>query len=296
MKIVSFSTPERETFGLYLEETGDYVDASAYIHKASNISDVPETVIDLISMMMDTPALLEEVKTAHSSFRYPADQVNVLAPIPRTRKNIFCIGKNYADHAIEMGSASDIPQAPMVFSKAPTAIIGPDEKIEPHEKATEQLDYEGEIAVVIGKKGRGITKEEAGQYIFGYTLFNDVTARDLQKKHSQFLLGKSLDTFAPLGPWIVPKEFMPEEPLTLTTFVNGEERQQGSTDQLIFDVPTLIETISQAITLEPGDIIATGTPAGVGKAMDPPQFLQPGDKITIEVEGIGRLENIVADS
>ena len=224
----------------------------------------------------------------------PLESVELLAPIPRPAKNIFCVGKNYAEHAIEMGSKDDIPEHVMVFTKAPTTVIAHDEKILSHCELTEQLDYEGELAIIIGKKGKGIKREEALDYVFGYTIVNDVTARDLQAKHKQFFIGKSLDTTCPMGPWIVHKSAI-ENPnkLNIMTTVNGEVRQDSNTENFIFPVDEIIAVLSQGMTLEPGDIIATGTPAGVGKGFKPPRFLKSGDIIEITVEGIGTLRNMV---
>jgi len=226
----------------------------------------------------------------------------LLAPIPRTPKNIFCVGKNYHEHAKEFavsgfdGGAKDVvPPFPVVFSKPHTAIIATGEPILGHLDPTGGLDYEGEIGVVIGRGGRGITKAEALSHVFGYTIINDVTARHLQKRHSQWILGKGLDSFCPMGPAILTADEVPDpKALTLTTWVNGERRQHASISDLIFDIPTLIEAISAAITLEPGDVIATGTPAGVGIGFSPPRFLALGDVVRIEVPGIGVLENRVA--
>lgn len=225
---------------------------------------------------------------------YSIDQLSFLAPIPRPLKNVFCIGKNYREHAIEMGSEADIPEDLIVFTKAPTSIIGHGANILSHKNVTSQLDYEGELAIVIGKKGKGIKKEEAFDYIFGYTILNDITARDLQSKHKQFFLGKSLDGSCPIGPWIVDKSEIdnPEE-LNIKTLVNGEVRQASSTNQFIFPIAEIIETLSNGMTLEPGDIIATGTPSGVGKGFNPPRFLSSGDKIEITIDKIGTLVNIV---
>ncbi|TWG29629.1 2-keto-4-pentenoate hydratase/2-oxohepta-3-ene-1,7-dioic acid hydratase in catechol pathway [Geobacillus sp. C56-T2] len=223
------------------------------------------------------------------------DAVRLLAPIPRPAKNIFCIGKNYADHALELGGSA-IPEHLIVFTKPPTTVIGHGETILRHADVTDEVDYEGELAVVIGKRGRAIRREEALDYVFGYTIINDVTARDLQERHQQYFLGKSLDTFCPMGPWIVPKSLLPHaNDLRIETRVNGEVRQQASTKQLIFSLGAIIETISKGITLEPGDVIATGTPAGVGKGMNPPRFLQPGDVVEVTVEGIGTLRNQVGE-
>jgi 2-keto-4-pentenoate hydratase/2-oxohepta-3-ene-1,7-dioic acid hydratase in catechol pathway len=222
----------------------------------------------------------------------PIDSAELLAPIPRPAKNIFCVGKNYAEHAIEMGSKDDIPEHVMVFTKAPTSVTGHDHKVLSHSELTKQLDYEGELAVIIGKKGKAIKKEEALDYVFGYTIINDVTARDLQARHKQFFIGKSLDTTCPMGPWIVHKSAI-ENPnkLDIMTSVNGEVRQDSNTENFIFPVEEVIAVLSQGMTLEPGDIIATGTPAGVGKGFKPPRFLKAGDTVEINVENIGTLRN-----
>ncbi len=226
----------------------------------------------------------------------------ILAPIPRPPKNVFCVGKNYQEHAKEFavsgfdGGAKDVvPPFPVVFSKPHTAIIATGEPILGHLDPTGGLDYEGELGVVIGRGGRGITKADALSHVFGYTIVNDVTARHLQKRHSQWILGKGLDSFCPMGPAILTADEVPDpRALALTTWVNGEQRQHAPISDLIFDIPTLIEAISAAITLEPGDVIATGTPAGVGIGFSPPRFLASGDVVRIEVPGIGVLENRVA--
>lgn len=229
-------------------------------------------------------------------------EARLLAPIPRTPKNIFCVGKNYHEHAKEFagsgfdGGAKDVvPPFPVVFSKPHTSIIATGEPILGHLDPTGGLDYEGELGVVIGKGGRGISKADALSHVFGYTIINDVTARHLQKRHSQWILGKGLDSFCPMGPAILTADEVPDPTkLVLTTWVNGQQRQHAPVSDLIFDIPTLIEAISAAITLEPGDVIATGTPAGVGIGFSPPVFLASGDVVRIEVSGIGVLENRVA--
>ncbi|UCZ52028.1 fumarylacetoacetate hydrolase family protein [Bacillus shivajii] len=224
------------------------------------------------------------VKMTDSSFEWKA-------PIPRPSKNVFAVGRNYLDHAKEMGS-TDAPNYPVIFSKAATSVTGYESEVSLHKGITESVDYEGELAVVIGKEGTHIQREQAMDHIFGFTIANDVTARDLQKNHQQFLLGKSLNTFCPVGPWIVTKdEFLPYENKKIITSVNGETRQLGMFDQMIFSIPQLIETLSQGITLEPGDIIATGTPKGVGKGFHPPKFLRNGDVVEITIEGLGTLRN-----
>ncbi|WP_312475549.1 fumarylacetoacetate hydrolase family protein [Neobacillus sp.] len=263
----------------------------------------PSSMLECIalgdSFTKQVKVLLDWVQSGEksNSFYVPMEELTLLAPIPRPSKNVFCVGKNYADHAIEMGSAEDIPEHVMVFTKAPTSVIGPNETILNHQTVTNQLDYEGELAVIIGKKGRAIKKEEALNYVFGYTIINDVTARDLQSRHRQFFIGKSLDTTCPMGPWIIHKSAV-EDPnnLNIETKVNGEVRQSSNTKNFIFSIEEIISVLSAGMTLEPGDIISTGTPAGVGKGFKPPRFLQQGDQIEISIESIGTLVNKMEDS
>ncbi|ADU51465.1 Ureidoglycolate lyase [Thermaerobacter marianensis DSM 12885] len=226
---------------------------------------------------------------------HPADAVRLLAPIARPPKNVMAIGLNYRDHVFEI-SGRDVPEHPVVFTKAASAVTGPGDPIYTHPGVTAAVDYEGELAVVIGRRGRGIAPERAREYIFGYMILNDVTARDLQRRTSQWHLGKSLDTFCPTGPYLVHRDAVgwPVE-LDVRTWVNGELRQEANTRQLIFDIPTLLATLSAGITLEPGDVIATGTPSGVGMGFDPPRFLRPGDVVEVEIAGLGRLMNPVVD-
>ena len=264
---------------------------------------LPTTMLALIqhgdSALQLIKALAEKVE-ADKKFPLliPITSVRILAPIPRPTKNIFCIGKNYADHAMEADTKADpnsaIPKYPVIFTKAPTTVIGFGDSINSHPQITHALDYEVELAVIIGKKASYVSKEEAMDYVFGYTIMNDITARDLQKRHLQWFRGKSLDGSAPMGPYLVHKSSIPApNNLTLTSKVNGELRQNSNTNNFIFDIPTLISTISAGITLEPGDIIATGTPAGVGVYMDPPQFLKPGDEVELTITSIGTLKNTV---
>lgn len=227
--------------------------------------------------------------------------VKLLAPLPRPTGAIMCIGKNYADHVREVDSwkvapgiaAPDIPKHPIVFTKAPQSVIGHKDAISYPSTISSQVDYEAELAVIIGKEGRDIKKDSAMSYIFGYTILNDVTARDLQKQHQQWFLGKSCDTFCPMGPCIVPASNINGQDLQIQCWVNGELRQNGRTSQMIFSIPELIEVISAGITLQPGDIIATGTPSGVGSGFNPPKHLMPGDTVRISIEGVGVLENCV---
>lgn len=221
--------------------------------------------------------------------------VTLLAPIPRPARNIFCVGKNYRDHVAEMRVGSEEgPQHPIIFSKVPQTVIAPGAAIRIPTGVSESIDYEAELAVVIGREGRGITAADAWDHIFGYTILNDVTARDLQKRHVQWLIGKSLDTFCPMGPWLVTADELDVTAIDVALWVNGEPRQNANTRDLIFDIPTIIATLSAGITLYPGDIIATGTPGGVGAGFKPPRFLKAGDEVAIEIAGIGRLTSPVA--
>lgn len=231
----------------------------------------------------------------------PLSQVELLAPIPHPQRNLMCVGKNYFDHAHEFtrsgfdssaSSAKDaIPEHPIIFTKVPETVIGPGAAIHYPHGVSDQIDYEVELVVVIGRAGRDIPKAQAMDHVFGYTIANDVTARDIQARHKQWFLGKSLDTFCPLGPWIVTTDEVDLSDTSVRTWVNGELRQDSNTRDLIFDVPTLIETMSRGITLQPGDLILTGTPAGVGLGFTPPKFLKPGDRVKLEIGGIGVLEN-----
>jgi 2-keto-4-pentenoate hydratase/2-oxohepta-3-ene-1,7-dioic acid hydratase in catechol pathway len=225
-----------------------------------------------------------------------AAAVQLLAPIPRTRKNVFCIGRNYVEHVAEgaraAGQQTKLPEFPQIFTKAPTAINPPGAPVRLDEGLTKLLDYEVELAVVIGKAGRDIPKDRAYEHVFGYTIANDVTARDLQRRHEQWFKGKSLDTSLPLGPWIVDSEEIGDPTtLELSLTVNGQERQRAKASMMIFDIPTIIAALSAGMTLEPGDIIATGTPSGVGYAMTPPQGLKDGDVVVASIDRIGELES-----
>jgi 2-keto-4-pentenoate hydratase/2-oxohepta-3-ene-1,7-dioic acid hydratase in catechol pathway len=225
-------------------------------------------------------------------------QAKIVAPIPQPRKNVILLGVNYKEHIEEGARARSIelkyPEAPVFFTKPATAVIGHLGKVV-HHKATEKLDYEVELAVVMGKKGRDIPKDKVYDYIFGYTICLDMTARDLQRKHGQWFKGKSLDTYCPLGPWIVHKSALPDpQNLRLVCRVNGEVMQDDKTSNMIFDIPTTIESLSQGMTLEPGEIVSTGTPSGVGFARVPPFFLKPGDKVEADIEGIGVLQVEIA--
>ena len=234
----------------------------------------------------------------------PLSEVDLEAPIPHPRRNIFCVGKNYHAHAQEFSrsgfdsspASSIIPKEPIIFSKVPETVVATFSKVIIDPKVSSAIDYEAELAVIIGKGGKGISKEDALDHIWGYTIVNDVTARDLQKKYSQWLIGKSQDTFCPMGPWAVTKdEFNPKD-AGIRCFVNGEIRQNSKISKLIFDIPTIISALSEGITLMPGDIIATGTPEGVGVGFNPPKYIKDGDVVLIEIDGIGSLENQFVES
>ena len=224
--------------------------------------------------------------------------VQLLAPIPVPRRNVWCVGRNYHAHAKELQTSvfkdNDAnPDAwPIVFTKVPECVVGPFDKVMlPGAAISGQIDYEAELAVVIGKGGKNIARADAMGHVFGYTVVNDVTARDVQMRHQQWDMGKSFDTFCPMGPWNVTADQLDGARTRVRCWVNGELRQDGPTENLIFDIPTLIETISRGITLYPGDVIATGTPAGVGLGMKPPRFLAAGDVVRVEIDGIGAIEN-----
>ena len=229
------------------------------------------------------------------------DQVDLLAPIPRPIRNIFCVGKNYHEHAKEFTSSGfdssaakgTIPESPIVFSKIPETVIGNGQPIKIDKNVSASIDYEVELAVIIGKKGKNIPVQNAQNHIWGYTIINDVTARDLQSLHSQWLIGKSQDTFCPMGPWVTTADEIDLNDTSIKCWINGELRQNSNTNKLIFDIPKIIEAISNGITLNKGDVIATGTPAGVGIGFDPPKYLKPGDKTKLEIENIGVLQNPV---
>jgi 2-keto-4-pentenoate hydratase/2-oxohepta-3-ene-1,7-dioic acid hydratase in catechol pathway len=227
------------------------------------------------------------------------NQAKILAPIPNPKKNVVMLGINYREHVDEGARARELeikyPEWPVFFTKPATSVIGNLGKVVNH-KVTTKLDWEVELAVVIGKKGRDIPKEKAYEYVFGYTVCLDMTARELQRQHGQWFKGKSLDTFCPMGPWIIHKSALPDpQQVRLICRVNGEVMQDGNTRDMIFDIPTIIESLSAGLTVEPGDMISTGTPSGVGFARVPPVFLKPGDKVEGEVEGIGILQvDIVA--
>jgi 2-keto-4-pentenoate hydratase/2-oxohepta-3-ene-1,7-dioic acid hydratase in catechol pathway len=294
MQLVTFKDAAGERIGALLRASNEIVDLAAA---------APGLPRDMAGFIAAGPAALATAQAALATGkRIALASVKLLAPMPRPVKNVFCVGKNYHEHAREFhGSGFDasakeaIPELPIIFTKAPTSIVAQGETIMASLDYTNSTDYEGELTVVIGKGGRGIAKADAYKHVFGYTIINDVTARTLQHSHRQWFLGKSLDTFCPMGPAIVTADEVGDvTKLRLLTKVNGETRQDALVSDLIFDIPTLIETMSKAMTLEPGDLIATGTCAGVGIGFKPPKYLKPGDRVAVTIEPIGTLENPVA--
>lgn len=233
--------------------------------------------------------------------RKKLSEIKILAPIPYLLRDMICVGKNYYAHAKEFFDSGfdatqkeTIPSEPIIFTKAMTSLIGPDDAIDTSIDPTGSVDYEGELGVVISKTARRVAKNDWQDYVFGYVIINDVTSRELQKKHNQWTIGKGLDTFGPMGPYIVTKDEIDDLPsMQIQTLVNDEVRQQAQVRDLIFDIPTLIETLTLTGTLLAGDIIATGTPVGVGIGFSPPKFLKSGDKVTINITGLGSLTNPV---
>jgi 2-keto-4-pentenoate hydratase/2-oxohepta-3-ene-1,7-dioic acid hydratase in catechol pathway len=278
--------------------TGDRVVDLKTIAAAAGADAPPGTLLDLVAR---GPAVWRRVADmAHAAGTnlsgYSTGDIRWHAPIPRPMKNVFCVGRNYAAHAAEgaraRGVALKLPTIPLFFTKAPTSVIGPYDDVPWHRSATQQLDWEAELAVVIGTAGCNIPRSSALDHVFGYTILNDVTARDLQDRHGQFFKGKSLDGSCPIGPSVVTAdEFGDPHVKDLALRVNGVVKQQGNTRDFIFPIDVIIESLSQAMTLEPGDIIATGTPEGCGFGRTPPEWLQDGDIMETEVDGIGTMRN-----
>lgn len=285
MRVASFRSQEEFGWGLVIG--GQLRVASAAVY--------PNSVLQLLAQP-DASAVLARLQADVSTEQIPLTELELLAPIPRPHKNIICLGLNYAEHARESlqtkGLTVELPEHPVVFTKNVTAVTGPYADIPLLSEMTQQFDWEAELAVVIGRGGRQIPVADALSHVFGYTIINDLTARDLQRRHKQFFLGKSLDGSCPVGPWIVTADAIPDpQQLDVRCWVNGVLKQEGHTSQQIFTVAHTISLLSRTMTLEPGDIISTGTPEGVGFARQPPEFLAAGDQVECEISGIGRISN-----
>lgn len=259
---------------------------------------------DMLAVIDGGAAMLAAIRAlaAHppANALLPLASVALQAPIPKPRRNVFCVGRNYMDHVAEGDrtrgiTQSEVPKYPQFFTKAADCVIAPGAKVPTHEGVTKWLDYEVELVAIIGTAGRDIPKEKALEHVFGWTIGNDVTGRDLQRRHGQWFKGKSLDRSCPLGPVIVPAADLSAADLAIGLKINGEQRQASRTSKMIFDVPEIIHQLSAGFTLLPGDVIMTGTPEGVGYAMQPPQTLKAGDIMELTIEGIGTLTNTISD-
>lgn len=286
MRIVKYLYDNEKHFGLLLE--------NSKIAKLSAES-LQDLMVDYYSDLKPNEMLLEKHERLNLS------DVKILAPVEYPERNVFCIGKNYAEHALELEGKTTkeiegLPDHPIYFSKIAGPALGHEGKIKLHKDVTKEVDYEVELGVIIGKTCNNVTETEAKDYIFGYTIINDVTARDLQRKHVQWLRGKSLDTFCPMGPVLVTKdEIKDHSNLEISLKINDEVRQASNTSKMIFSIERIISELSSGLTLLPGDVIATGTPEGVGMGFVPPKYLKEGDVVTCTVESIGKLTNYVID-
>lgn len=295
MKFVTYRCGETENTGILM--TGRVIPLEGILKREGH--PVPYDMTAFISIADE--ALLGKLKeyvSRGTETGYSLDQVYLCAPIPYPKRDVICLGKNYKEHAQEIADTirtqQSVPGRPIYFSKSAYPAIGPGEIIDSHRDITDELDYEAELAVVIGKTCRNIDEKDVKDYIFGYTIINDVSARNLQRGHEQWYRGKSLDTFCPMGPCIVHKSAVPwPVELDISCEVNGEIRQKSNTRNMIFNIPCLVSELSHGMTLYPGDIIATGTPQGVGLGFKPPRFLKSGDRVSCVIEGIGELYNTV---
>ncbi|RZJ34307.1 MAG: FAA hydrolase family protein [Flavobacterium sp.] len=299
MKFVTYTVNDSEQkLGILQKDT--ILELQGFAHK-TNLS-VPSTMLELIDggeEMLHT--IGQTVKTASenviSTSSIPLSEATLLAPIPRPRKNIIGIGLNYTEHVAEsarsLDTSKELPQQPIIFSKPPTTVTGTNTFILHNTKLTQQLDWEVELAVVIGKKGKYVKKEDAMDYVYGYSVINDISARDCRRS-GQWIVSKGQDTFAPMGPCLVTKdEITDPQNLELSLQLNGVEKQRSNTKFMLFDIADLIVDLSTVFTLEPGDIIATGTPAGVGAGRNPQEWMWDGDVVEATVEGIGTIVNTV---
>jgi 2-keto-4-pentenoate hydratase/2-oxohepta-3-ene-1,7-dioic acid hydratase in catechol pathway len=299
MRYATFSTAQDPSprLGVVTRDAHRLLDVGALGPAVSRT--VPRAMLDLIRFGDAAGRRVHDLLEGHgddAAHTHAFDEVRWHAPVPRPLKNVVCLGLNYAAHAAESsrarGRETRLPEVPVLFTKAPTSITGPFDDIPVDPEITAQVDWEVELAIVIGRGGRNIPRAEAPQHVFGYTAINDLSARDLQVQHLQWFKGKSLDGFCPMGPVVVTAdEFGDPQRKRLTSRVNGIVKQDSSTADMIFPVDVIIEWLSKGLTLEPGDIIATGTPEGVGMGRTPPEFLSDGDVVEVEVEGIGATRN-----
>ncbi|MEO8953518.1 MAG: fumarylacetoacetate hydrolase family protein [Ktedonobacteraceae bacterium] len=312
MRFVSFATTDIPKPHLGIVQNDAVLDVDLAAHALTLIG--PDSLLELIEHYERVQTILQaildkaagrtfsEVKTfASIGAVHSITNVQLAAPIPRPRKNIMCMGQNYADHAQESNAARGIATVatdpPAVFTKAPTTVNGPYGEIVIDPAVSEQIDWEAELAVIIGTGGKNIREEDALAHVFGYTVLNDVSARDIQFRFKQYFRGKSLDGYCPMGPWIVTTDEIPDpQQLPIRLKVNGVIKQESNTSQMIYSVAQTIALLSTGMTLEPGDIIATGTPSGVGFARKPPEFLHAGDIMETEIEGIGLLRNTIVST
>jgi 2-keto-4-pentenoate hydratase/2-oxohepta-3-ene-1,7-dioic acid hydratase in catechol pathway len=300
MKLVTCSHEGRILTGMWLEEQVlDLAAAGRRMNEAADMS-------SMLAIIRGGEASLSALQRMHARREEFGDawidtaQLTMLAPIPSPARNVFCVGRNYADHVkeglVKAGKELKLPEVPQFFTKATGAVNGPTGEVRLDGRLTRLLDYEVELAVIIGTAGRDISTERAYEHVFGYCVLNDFTARDLQRRHDQWFKGKSLDSTCPFGPCIVDRAALGDpRSLVLSLTVNGEQRQHASAAQMIFDIPTIIASLSAGLTLLPGDIIATGTPAGVGYAMTPPQALKDGDLVVATIDRIGELRNRIVE-
>ncbi|MDY6837839.1 MAG: fumarylacetoacetate hydrolase family protein [Thermodesulfobacteriota bacterium] len=284
MRLISYKGAEGPSLGVLTPKRKDHF--------------TPVSGLHMLELIRSGAAGLERVKRAlKEGSPLPLSSISLLAPIPHLVRNVFCLGWNYAEHSRETaqirGLQAKTPERPIFFTKATTTVNGPYDDIPVDSMVSEQIDWEVELGVIIGSGGKNIPRQKALEHVFGYTVINDVSARDVQSAHGkQFFKGKSLDGYCPMGPWVVtPEEIAEPHGLDLYCRVNGVLKQEGNTGDMVFDIPSIIEWLSLGMTLLPGDVIATGTPAGVGFARTPPEYLTPGDVVECTVEGIGTLRN-----
>ncbi len=300
MKLVTCTHEGRTLTGMWIE--GRVLDLAAAGRRMNEAADM-SSMLAIVRGGEASLAALQRMESRREEFTdawLEAGQMRLIAPIPVPVRNVFCVGRNYADHVKEglakAGKEMKLPEVPQFFTKATGAVNGPYEDVRLDGTVTRLLDYEVELAVVVGTAGRDIPAARAYDHVFGYCVLNDMTARDLQRRHDQWFKGKSLDTTCPLGPCIVDRAAIGDPAtLELSLSVNGQERQRATVAQMIFDIPTIIASLSAGLTLQPGDIIATGTPAGVGYAMTPPQALKGGDLVVAKIDRIGELRNRVVE-